>query len=225
VLHSEMTEGRDVEKYYASLARNLYELATHQAPELKPQFITSQTGREYYTMDQMAVCFAICARISEETGIKIVHETHRSKWSYSAHAVKAYLKKFPSLQLTLDISHWVCVSESYLEDQEDAIDTAIARALHVHARIGHKEGPQVTDPRAPENAEAFAHHIIWWDKWMNHLIATNAVKCTITPEFGPSPYMLNRPFTNEPLANQWEINFWMKDYLKERYVSGIDFAD
>ena len=37
---------------------------------------------------------------------------------------------------------------------------------------------------------------------------------TITPEFGPFPYMPQEPFTQKPLSNQWETNIEMKNYLQ-----------
>src|SRR3546814_17835950 len=63
--------------------------------------------------------------VSRESNIPIIHETHRNKWSYAAHVVKDYLSTFPRLELALDLSHWVCVSESYLDDQQEAVDIAI----------------------------------------------------------------------------------------------------
>lgn len=219
MLHSEMTEGKDFKRYINALERNLYELATYKTNSLSPKFITSQTGREYYTREQMAECFAVCKRISKEIDIPIIHETHRNKWSYAAHVVRSYLEseEFHSLKLALDVSHWVCVSESYLEDQQEAIDLAIKHTTHVHARIGHLEGPQVSDPRAPENAEALKHHLQWWDKWIECLKTTGTEGCTITPEFGPYPYMPYKIGSKKPIADQWEINCWMKDLLKKRY--------
>jgi sugar phosphate isomerase/epimerase len=217
LLHAEMTEGRDVERYQQALERNLYTLVNYQTGRIKPQFITTQTGREYYTQEQMAGCFDICDRISRESGIPIIQETHRNKWSYAAHVVKDYLQKFPSLRLALDISHWVCVSESWLEDQQEAVDLAIRHTVHVHARVGHTQGPQVTDPRAKENEEALEHHLQCWDKWIAHLRSAKISKCTITPEFGPPPYMSYKNNTFDPVASQWEINCFMKDLLKERY--------
>ena len=219
LLHAEMKEGRDFNKYLVAMERNLYELVNYQTSTIKPQFITSQTGREYYTKDQMAECFAICDRISQESSISIIQETHRNKWSYAAHVVKDYLKEFPSLKLALDFSHWVCVSESYLEDQEDAIELAIKHGVHLHARVGHTQGPQVTDPRAPENAEALQNHLNWRDKWARHLIQNNAHSCTITPEFGPYPYMAHQCYTQNPVASQWERNCYIKDLLKKRYTA------
>lgn len=219
LLHAEMKEGRDFDKYLLALERNLYELATYQNDTIQPKFITTQTGREYYTRQQVAKCFEVCDRISSETGIKIIQETHRNKWSYAAHVVKPYLEDFPKLELALDLSHWVCVSESYLEDQQEAVDLAIAHTIHLHARVGHMEGPQITDPRAPENAEALNHHLIWWDKWIKRQTEQKVEICTITPEFGPPPYMAYQPFTTQPIASQWDINRFMMEMLKNRYAS------
>ncbi len=218
LLHAEMKEGKDFELYKLALERNLYELVGYQNDQIKPQFITTQTGREYYTQEQVAACFAICDRISKESGIQIIQETHRNKWSYAAHVVKVYLEKFPSLTLALDVSHWICVSESYLEDQEEAIDLAIKHTVHLHARVGHLEGPQVTDPRAEENQEALTKHLMIWDKWIAHLRQNNRSKCTITPEFGPYPYMSYKNNTKIPITSQWEINCFMKNLLKSRYA-------
>lgn len=217
LLHSEQTEGRDFERYKAALQSNLQVLATYQTNTVKPQFINSHTGREYYTKSQMAECFALCDKFTTQTGIKVIHETHRNKWAFAAHVVKDYLLEFTDVRLAMDLSHWVCVSESYLEDQDEAIELAIQRADHLHARVGHIEGPQVTDPRAPENAEALQHHLAWWDRWIAHRTQQGNTHCTITPEFGPYPYMSYKCYTNEPIADQWAINLYMKNLLKSRY--------
>jgi len=219
LLHAELEEGKDFNRYKAALERNLYTLLEYQTRDAKPRFIVSQTGREYYSYAQMEECFAICDRISRESSVKIVQETHRNKWSFAAHVVKDYLKRFPDLELALDFSHWVCVSESYLEDQNDAIELAIKHGRHLHARVGFPEGPQVTDPRAPENETALMHHLAWWDRWVAHLTKIGVGCATITPEFGPYPYMQYSPFTTDPVASQWEINCWMMRLLKARYAS------
>jgi sugar phosphate isomerase/epimerase len=219
LLHTEKKEGKDFKKYLVALERNLYELASYQSNTIKPQFITSQTGREYYTKDQMEVCFNLCDRISNQTGIPIFHETHRNKWSYAAHVVKSYLEeeRFQSIKLALDFSHWVCVSESYLQDQQEAIDLAINNATHIHARVGYIEGPQVSDPRIKEHEEALQYHLLWWDKWIKKLDEKGIENCTITPEFGSYPYMQYVIGTTDFIANQWDINYWMKELLKNRY--------
>lgn len=46
----------------------------------------------------------------------------------------------------------------------------------------------------------------------------NQPALTITPGFGPAPYMMHRTVTKEPLVNQWKINYWMMEYLKEQLI-------
>jgi hypothetical protein len=75
-----------------------------------------------------------------------------------------YLKKLPDLRIGFDVSHWCNVAESFLQDQADAVDMAISRAEHIHARVGFPEGPQVPDPRVPEWQEALQIHLEWWRK-------------------------------------------------------------
>ncbi len=54
----------------------------------------------------------------------------------------------------------------------------------------------------------------WWSISRDAAISENRV-FTITPEFGPPPYMTVRPFTHERDADVVEINSWMRDRLKE----------
>jgi len=218
LIQAELNGMLSFDEYKAALKNNLEILVNYQANGIKPTFINSQTGREYYSYDQMAECFDICDQFSRESGISIIHETHRNKWSYAAHVVKDYLQRRPGIRLALDISHWFCVSESYLEDQQDAITLAIKHADHIHARVGHIQGPQVTDPRAAENSGALLHHLACWDRWINAQQDAGKDFCTITPEFGPHPYMAYQSFTTQPVADQWDINYYMKQLLADRYL-------
>jgi sugar phosphate isomerase/epimerase len=216
VMHSQ-PDGRNFDLYIQRLRENLYVLADYQTNSLKPKFINSHTGREYYTQDQMLECFAVCDQFTADTGLKVLHETHRNKGLYAAHVADRYLKEYPALRLTLDISHWVCVSESFLEDQKATTDLALAHTDHLHARIGNTQGPQVSDPRAPEHQETVRHFLQWWDQWIKIKQDSGASECTITTEFGPHPYMNYKAFTTEPVADQWGINVYMKELLKSRY--------
>jgi hypothetical protein len=44
-----------------------------------------------------------------------------------------------------------------------------------------------------------------------------AKRLTFTTEFGPPPYLPTLPYSNLPVADQFEINCFMKDLLRERY--------
>jgi sugar phosphate isomerase/epimerase len=183
--------------------------------KLKPLFINSQTGKDYFTADQNLALMDIARKISEKTGIKILHETHRGKWSFAAHITHQYLLNNSQIRITLDISHWYNVAETLLEDQKKAVELAIQHTDHLHARVGFQEGPQVIDPRISSNKKLLAAHLKVWDKLLKSKSGNEFF--TITPEYGAPPYQQLDPKTLKPLANQWEINLWMKELLKKRY--------
>ncbi|MBE7170838.1 MAG: sugar phosphate isomerase/epimerase [Williamsia sp.] len=206
-----------VDNYLAELERQLIDLSAVCTEHTRPLAITAQTGREFYSEEEAARCIACCEAVSRKTGIPVYQETHRNKWAFAAHAVYKQLLKNPDTPLTLDVSHWFCVSESYLHDQQPAVELAIRSARHIHARVGHCEGPQVWDPAAEEYSEALAEHLKIWDKWIQLRRESGAAYCTITPEFGPPPYLVFANRAGTPFEEQWRLNLWMKDLLQKRY--------
>jgi sugar phosphate isomerase/epimerase len=178
--------------------------------------IDSQTGKDFFTFDQNKQLIAVATKHTRDCSVPVYHETHRSKSLFAAHITRNFLERIPELQIALDISHWVNVAESFLEDQQEAVTIAIKRTGHVHARVGYPEGPQVPDPRVPEWKDALDHHLKWWDMIARRKRQEDVIM-TITPEFGPYPYMVHLPGTKTPIANQWEVNKFMMDLLKQRY--------
>ena len=196
---------------------DLYAAWLEKVSAYKPLKVNSQTGKDFFTFDQNKALIDLAAAFTRKTGIEVCHETHRNKFSFAAHVTREYLQRIPYLNLTLDASHWVCVAESYLDDQEETMHLAISRTEHIHARIGYPEGPQVSDPRAPEWQEAVQTHLVWWDKVIRRKRENGSDIMTVCPEFGPVPYMQTLPYTGEPLASQWDINEYMMNLLKARW--------
>lgn len=180
-------------------------------------FINSQTGKDYYSFDQNKELIEIADKVSANTKMNILHETHRGKFSFAAHITKQYLDKLPDLRITLDISHWCNVAETFLEDQREAVGLALKRTDHIHARVGYQEGPQIPDPRAPEWQDAIEIHTNWWETVIDLQNKNGAKQFTITTEFGAPPYLILMPFTRQPITSQWEINVHMMNLLKIRY--------
>jgi sugar phosphate isomerase/epimerase len=184
----------------------------------KPLYINCHSGRDFFSNEENQTFIDHTIQLSKRSGVSIYHETHRSRMLYSAPAAKPYLQKNPELQITLDVSHWCNVSESLLQDQPETMALALERVGHIHARIGHPEGPQVNDPRAPEWEAAVKAHLAWWDKIVSR--KKNAgERLTILTEFGPPDYMPTTPYTHQPLADQWAINVYMLNMLRKRYAS------
>jgi len=211
VLQHHDTHDADFGRHRAAFAAWLEKVAP-----LRPHRINSQTGRDHFSFEQNRALLDLAGETAARHGVAIAHETHRSKFSFAAHVTRAYLEQLPALRLTFDVSHWVCVAESYLEDQPEALALAIARTDHVHARVGFPEGPQISDPRAPEWREAVDHHLAWWDRVAAQRRAAGA-ELSFTVEFGPAPYLFHLPFTRQPVTSQWEVNLHMKELLRVRY--------
>ena len=183
----------------------------------RPLYINNHSGRDHFSFEQNKKFIDHTTALSKETGIPIMHETHRGRMLFASHITRNFIEKCPDLKLTLDISHWCAVHESLLADQKESVLLALSRTEHIHARIGHPEGPQVNDPRAPEWDEVVKQHFEWWDKVVERKKA-NGDRMTFLTEFGPPDYMPTMPYTKQPLGDQWAINVHMLNLLRKRYA-------
>jgi sugar phosphate isomerase/epimerase len=195
--------------------KNMIDAAAKQNIQ-RPLYINNHSGRDHFSFDDNKKFIEHTQALAKETGILICHETHRGRMLFAAHITRKFIESFPELRLTLDISHWCNVHESLLADQQETVEMALSRTDHIHARIGHPEGPQVNDPRAPEWEPVVKQHFEWWDKIVERK-KKNGEVVTILTEFGPPDYMPTLPYTKQPLGNQWEINVHMMQVLRKRY--------
>lgn len=179
--------------------------------------VNAHSGRDKWDFQTSRKYYAELLRIEADHGIPVAHETHRHRCFFTPWTTSALLKEFEDLKICADFSHWCCVTESLLDDFKEDVDLAISRAIHIHARVGHQEGPQVTDPAAPEWAEELENHCGWWDRIKEARKADGTELLTITPEFGPPKYMTVLPYTRQPISDLFTICKWTKDHLKKRW--------
>jgi len=194
-----------------------FEASLQKAVALKPLYINCHSGRDWFSFEQNLQFIDLTTRISKSSGIPIYHETHRGRMLFAAHITRQFIEKKADLRLTLDISHWCNVHESLLTDQEETVALALTRTDHIHTRVGHAEGPQVNDPRAPEWEGALKRHLGWWDNVVE-IKSKAGLPLTMLTEFGPPHYLPALPYTLQPVADQWAINVHIKDLLRKRYL-------
>lgn len=202
-------QNETVEENIARMMKRLNEVA-----ELAPDFINSQTGKDFYGFDDNCRIIEAAMNFSVQRGIPVLHETHRGKFSFHLASLLPYLKRFPEMKLTADFSHFCVVSESLLEDQQAMLEELIPHIAHIHARVGFSQAAQVNDPMAPEWENTLITHVNWWQKIVDYCTKSGKEMLTITPEFGPAPYMPALPFTQQPVGDQWNINVAMMKYLR-----------
>lgn len=182
-----------------------------------PVLVNTHTGKDFYSFAQNSELLDLADNISQETGVPIVHEIHRSRFSGHPMLLMPYLQQRPQLQLNADLSHWCVACESLLEDQAEMLAQVFPQVRHIHARVGHQQGPQVNDFRAPEHAAALEQHLGWWDQILQQRQARGETYLTITPEFGPTPYTQTLPYTNQVVSDAWELNVAMMQLLRARF--------
>lgn len=180
-----------------------------------PAYINCHTGNDFFTFEQNKAFIDAANKMATENDIPIYHETHRGRFSYNLPDTKKYIQAIPDLKMTLDISHWMVVHESLLQNQDSKLEEVLDRSHHIHARVGHAEGPQVNDPEAPEWKKAVDRHMDIWEKVIRQKWESQDIY-TITTEFGPADYMPTLPYTRVPVADQWKANSYMMKALKER---------
>jgi len=217
VTHQHQAEGKDFNEFKISFKKQL-----QQCAESNPILINSHTGRDYFSFEQNLELIDVAQEFSHKTGITIAHETHRGRLGYSPQMLSEFFMTRNDFSITADFSHWVCVTESMLENFSEIVEEAILRSKHIHARIGFEEGPQVPDPRAPEWNYVLDIFLGWWDKIISTNLEGGCKLMPITTEFGPKPYMPTIPFSKLPVADQFDINCFMKDLLKARYASSTE---
>lgn len=181
----------------------------------QPNFINSHTGKDYFSFDENCKIIEAIEEFSVKTGIPIYHEIHRGRFTFHSQTTLNYLKRFPDLKFVGDFSHWCVVSESLLQDQEEAIKQIIPQITHLHVRVATEQASQITNPFAPEWSNHLERFTEIWKSIVDYH-KDSGQQSTITPEFGPFPYMPQQPFTCEPLADQQTLNIDMRNYLKTK---------
>ena len=208
------TTGRDVPAHVTSFRDQLARAATFD-----PTLVNCHGGRDAWTADESQQFYAVVLAAERETPVRVAHETHRGRILYNPWITRDLLHFFPDLKLSCDLSHWVCVCERLLTSEGDIIALAAERCLHLHARVGYEEGPQVPDPRAPEFARHLAAHEAWWDMIWDSQAARGLAITTLTPEFGPPPYQHTLPPTGTPVSNLAEICDWQAARQAQRFAN------
>lgn len=186
--------------------------------KFSPVLINSHSGADRFSSEDSIQFFQGAVEIENAVGITITHETHRGRILFNPWITQFVLEKVPEVKLCADFSHWVCVCERLLQTETEFLLKAALHTSYLHARVGYEQGPQVTDPRAPEYAAHLEAHEHWWDFVWEAQHQRGLEISPLAPEFGPSPYLHTIPYTNQPIANLTEICDWQAARQRDRFT-------
>ncbi|HEY0008131.1 MAG TPA: hypothetical protein VGB55_05370 [Tepidisphaeraceae bacterium] len=206
--------GVDVDAHLVALEKNL-----EQCAATNPIQVTVHSGSDAWSLDQMIRYYTKAAAIEKNFPFPVGHELHRGRALFSPWSTREVLQASPDTKIVCDFSHWVCVAERLNWDDEAGSILALCaeRALHIHARVGYEEGPQVPDPSAPEYAHHVDCHLQWWDAMWASQKRRGMKASTVTPEFGPPGYLHTLPHTQAPVADLDKVVNWLAVKVRERF--------
>lgn len=206
-----VTAGGYVPRRHATVAEHVADIERQLrlGQSLEPKWVTIIGGCDAWSLEQSVRFFGEAQEIAARMGIACSFETHRSRSLFNPWITLDILHRLPELRLTCDFSHWVVVMERLLDDDWDVVLEVARHAHHIHGRVGYGQGPQVPHPAAPEYADALTSHQRYWEEIWTMQRDDGYEYTTMTPEFGPDGYLHTLPFTQQPVADLWEINSWM----------------
>jgi sugar phosphate isomerase/epimerase len=203
-------------------AQQLQELREQmqRALELQPVRISVIAGSDAWGPRQQREFWDEAVAMAKAAAAPVCFETHRSRSLFNPWTIEDWLHSYPDLRLTADLSHWCAVAERLMTPELTPIQAMADRVDHIHARVGHAQGPSVGHPFAPEWTEALEAHRRCWALFSASQRGRGLAPRTITPEFGPDGYLPQLPFTAQPVADLEEINrslgVWIKAGALER---------
>lgn len=193
-------EGRTAAAHVGVFAAQVRELTTPNLRHLL-RSVTSHSGRDYFSFEESHEFLRSAVLVERECGVQVNHETHRGRLFHSPWDSPRLLERHPDVRLCADLSHWHVVSEAPASDPEleRAVAAILPRVRHIHARVGHEQGPQVPSIAGPQWGPYLQSYLRWWDRAMAYAGRNLLSDFTLTPEFGPPPYAWTTGLTGEAL--------------------------
>lgn len=188
-------KGKSPAAHLDSLRRQLDELAPYQ-----PTLVNIHAGEDGWAMGEVQAFFEQATRIGEAAGLAVAFETHRGRCLFHPGVTGEVLGALPSLRIVADLSHFTCVCESLAIDRGGLLSRLARQVVHVHCRVGHEHGPQVSDPCGA----AWAQHGRVFEAWWRDLalgMQQRGLPFSYCPEFGPPGYQSIDPETGVPIGD------------------------
>lgn len=201
-----------------SVAHHLEDLRTglERAAALEPHHVICHGGADSFDEATAVGFLETAVAMASDLDVRVGHETHRSRILFNPWITSRMLDRVEGMELVVDLSHWTVVAERLVTDAAEVIAACGAQAIHVDARIGHEQGPQVHDPSAARWREHRTTFESWWDSIWNAAAAAGRDELVFVPEYGPPPYQPTDA-GGEPIGDLWQICAGAGRALRDRY--------
>ena len=205
-------------------------------------FINVHAGVDAWTNVEAIEFLEYCMTTieQEKVGCNVTFETHRQRLFGNPFQTRELLSLLSprcnnNLKLNCDLSHWYCACERvFNSDKEDRdsiwwpelLSTISKRCGYIHARLGHSQGPQIPDPSAKEYDNEVQLQLNIWKILIKEQLKKRddgrATSIYVSPEYGPTPYMITKPHTKEPISSLSNAVLYTKKLIEDMFESIIE---
>jgi sugar phosphate isomerase/epimerase len=177
-------ESKNVEEHLECLEQQLKSLLSLP---IKPIHINIHAGSDSFSREESITFFKGAALLTAtylKSEIPFSYETHRGRILYSPWVALDLVKEFPDLRFTLDLSHWIIVTERLLTIE--VLEHILARTSHIHARIGTRQSSQVSNPSSVDVIEERLYFESVWKAVLRYQQERSQKQSTLCLEYGPA---------------------------------------
>ena len=106
------------------------------AQEFSPVLVNTHTLKDYFTQEMAEKFFTEALAWQETNNYRVLHESHRKRFLHSPWVTREFVKKFPTIKMVADLSHWVNVAETNASDPDltAVIERNAGKFGHTHCR-------------------------------------------------------------------------------------------
>ncbi|MEM9079487.1 MAG: sugar phosphate isomerase/epimerase [Verrucomicrobiota bacterium] len=184
----------------------------------EPRMVNVMGGCDWWEFGEKVRFVEGFLEVERALGVPLSLETHRSRVTFHPWVTRDLLREVPEVGVTCDFSHWCCVCERLVMDEEqELLELLAGRCRHVHGRVGYGQGPQVPDPMLETFAQELAGHERWWRVLWDAGVAGGQREFTMTPEFGPDGYQQEDAWGRVEVPELMELNAGMGRWWRERF--------
>lgn len=184
----------------------------------EPRMVNVMGGCDWWGFGEKIRFLEGFLEVEKEFGIPLSLETHRSRMTFNPWVTRDLLREVSEVGVTCDFSHWCCVCERLVMDEEaELLELLAERCRHVHARVGYDQGPQVPDPLLEKFVNELEAHERWWRVLWERARAAGCKEFTVTPEFGPDGYQQEDAWGRVEAPKLLELNAAMAKWWKREF--------
>jgi hypothetical protein len=207
---------------YPTCLTDMAEFLEKAAAFGRVRYVNAQVMKPFLTGESALELLSGIDALSRQAGIPVYVETHRGTITQDLIRTAQLLESLPSLELTIDYSHYVVAGELHTvsPEAEELLQSLLPNAASIHTRISNGEQVQI-DPGEAGAHPMLPHFERWWESAMRHWRQAERKEGDCFPvviELGPAPYAITVDEAGSrttEISDRWAQSLYLKKLVQQ----------